>query len=597
MSYGHTRRGAFGRWVREEQRQGTTRVLVDGLTPEDQTRLFRLGRELRLMNQMLSYDLDTLSIVDDGPAAAWTTLEGDHISFNKKQMPMPNSKYDLAVWLGTNAHELGHVLFTPRKSSLLMRRVKQAEEVLMPGLHRVWNVVEDQRQERLLIARFAPWRAYLIAALGKHLKFDTPTAWILFAGRTWMPVKARQVAYDRSVAHWGQAVTDQLGELIGQFQVLPDPGEYDADAAFRIIERIYELVGAPADTGGCAGGEITDGEADVSEPSEDAPEPAKGNRPCEEGDKAEGDAESDEDSEGGSGAGKESSGKKHDDPLTNDEIKKLLEEAVKEAIENDKELDHVSDALDTPRGGQEVEGGMPIGRMVDATDRARYMWHEVGDALLDLKDRSEPAWIKRVDSGRLNVGRLAQGCDPEELFDRYEPGQMDASDLELCLLVDVSGSMGAYCLKLGEAIWAMRRAVDDLEGTMTVISYEGGMQHQIICRPGERPDERMFVPQALGGTEPTSAIEEAWKVLSESEARNVLLVVLTDGHWYTRRGDQIIASMNNRGVTTVMARLGARGDLEHGELHGCHYGTGVNDPQALAMLFRRIAVERIASWM
>jgi uncharacterized sporulation protein YeaH/YhbH (DUF444 family) len=318
------------------------------------------------------------------------------------------------------------------------------------------------------------------------------------------------------------------------------------------------------------------------------------------GDGAEGDGDQPGDGEG-QGAGGEHSGSKHDDPLTEDDIKKMLEDAVKDMINNDAEtkddLDAVSDALDQPRGQTEAEGGMPVGRTLTATERAQRLWHEVGDALLDLKDRSEPAWIKRVDSGRLNVGRLAQGCDPDELFDRYEPGQMDASELEMVLLVDVSGSMGRYTMALGEAIWAMRHAVDDLDGRMTVLAYEGGVSHQVLCQPGERPDDRMFVPQAMGGTEPTSAIKEAWNVLAESEARNQLMVILTDGAWYTRQGDVVISAMRQRGITTVMAMLGAGNGPLTGGLHGCEYGSGVADPSELARLFRRIAMERIGSWL
>ena len=581
-------------WV--DQRHGTTKVFVDNCTPEEQVRLFRLGREIRLTDQILSDDLATVTIVEDGPAAAWTSLEGDHITFSMAHMPMPKGRKELAIWLGTNAHELGHVLFTPRRNSLLMRRLKDAEEVLYPGIRRVWNVLEDQREERLLIGRFSPWKGYLIAGLTHHLtRHLNHNSWFLFCGRTWMPDEVRARSRAAFATYWGVSVADQITTLVSRFQKLPDPGEYDAQEAFEIVGRIYDLIGSP-EGGDCGGGDIRDGEPCTDGEDDDAPPTGdEAGEPCTDGEKGDGTDE-------GTGAGKEHSGSKHDDALDEDAIRKLLEEAVKDIVEHDeetaKDLDNVEDALDQARNGGEVEGGTPVGRMIGVTDRARFLWHDVGDALLDLKEKSEPAWIKRVDNGRLNVGRYVTGCDDDELFDRYEPGQMDASDLEVCLLVDVSGSMGQHIMQLGESVWAMRRAVEDLDGRITVLSYEGGHNHQVLCRPGDRCDDRMFVPQALGGTEPTSAIKQGWTALSDSEARNKLLIILTDGHWWSTVGDTIINSMNKREIVTVMAVLG-RGskDLDKAGLHGCQYGAGVRDPFALARLFRRIAAERIASWM
>ena len=50
--------------------------------------------------------------------------------------------------------------------------------------------------------------------------------------------------------------------------------------------------------------------------------------------------------------------------------------------------------------------------------------------------------MRRTPSGRLNVHRvLDPRSDPDAWFDRYEPGQLETTELELVLLVDISGSM------------------------------------------------------------------------------------------------------------------------------------------------------------
>jgi hypothetical protein len=133
----------------------------------------------------------------------------------------------------------------------------------------------------------------------------------------------------------------------------------------------------------------------------------------------------------------------------------------------------------------------------------------------------------------------------------------------------------------------------------------------------------MFIPAALGGTEPTSALREAWEVLGNSQARNRMLVILTDGQWWGFQADRLIRAMSESGVITVMALLGggteyARGpdgmilrnadgsvtrlpagarELTEYERHGCKYGAMIDEPLELARLFRRTAESRIREWM
>jgi hypothetical protein len=583
-----------------QQRQGASHVEVPKakLRPAQMIRLHRLARELRLTDQILSTDLDSVSIIDNGPAPAWTSLDGDHVSFALEKMPMPVSRVDLAVWLGTNAHELGHVLFSPRRHSILMRRVIDASQGHMPAIARLHNIVEDQRQERLVLARFAPWRAYLTAALGHHLVADDDSAWLLLAGRTWLPDATRSEARARFAKVYGRPSADEVVTIIGEYQRLTDPGSTESDEAWDLLIRLHDLFDVNVPQPGYPCQPTDGGEPETSEPGDDAPETA------DEADPGEGDGQGDGEGAGES-AGRGAGGKAddEDDPKAGQtRARRQLTEAAAEQIATDDEaaedLDSILEALRSGRSGAGVDGQDPIGRFEPATDEARRLHHEVGDALLDLKDASEPGWLKRVDSGRLSVRRLVDpACDPDQLFDRYEPGQMDASELELVLLLDVSSSMYSQLHRLAEAAWAIRHAVDDLEGTATVITWDDG-PHRVLAAPGVRPDDRMFVPGPGGGTDPATALAEAYRLLADSRARNRLAVILTDGDWYVPAHEvspahQVIRAMNEAGVVTVCALLGIHAGTQ---LHHCRHGGRINDPMDLARLFQKVAAAQIGAW-
>lgn len=622
-----------------ELRRGVTVVELPEVSPQEALRVHRLARELRLTDQILSVDLDTVRVVPTGPAPAWTNLDGDAVSFAYNRMPKPRSLVDIAVWLGTNAHELGHVLFSPRSGSTLMYRVLESDRTFLSGIAMIHNIVEDQRQERLILARFAPWRAYLTAALGHHLVADDDSAWLLMCGRTWLPDDVRATAKQRFVATHGQADTDRVTRLVGEYQRLMDPGETEVEEAWSILQELHRLFedSMPTNIPQCA--VMSAGEPDVDgEPGQSVPmtadeadaQPGDGDADDDAGDgdgEGDGDSTSDDECRGkggggdgdddskqepeqssdqsGKGAGSGESKLDPTKPVTLPDLKRALKSAAQDTIQRDDDakddLESIADALDHGKPGELADGDERVGAYRDVPDSARLLHREVSDALLDLKDEAEPGWNKRTDSGRLSVRRLLNpNAQPDELFDRYEPGMMDASELEVMLLLDVSGSMGSSVGALAEATWAIRHAVDDLEGRITVLTYESG-PHRVFAQPDTRPDDRMFVPVAMGGTMPGSAIREAYRVLDGSDARNRLFVILTDGDWFgDLTNDELIQTMSKSGITTVCALLDAHGHISRGlsqpNYHRAEYGAVIDDPLELARLFRRVAADRISSW-
>jgi hypothetical protein len=138
-------------------------------------------------------------------------------------------------------------------------------------------------------------------------------------------------------------------------------------------------------------------------------------------------------------------------------------------------------------------------------------------------------------------------------------------------------------------------AVDDLEGRITVLTYD--TTHYVLARPGERPDDRMVVPDDMGGTNPESALSEAWLIIGNSEARNRIVVVMTDGAWSgNERNEQLIGAMRNAGVATVMAFLPPKyeglGPREV-PMHGCEFGGRIASLDDLPRLFQHVALAQM----
>jgi hypothetical protein len=610
----------------DSQKSGTTQVelSLDIYSPADLLKIERLSREIRMVLELLSnFDVDTVSVVQNGPAPAWTTLDGDHVSFSMKHMPLPDSPVNVAVWLGTNAHELGHVLFSPRSESPLMQRIEAAEQTFMRGLSQLCNIVEDQRQERLLLARFAPWTAYLSAALGHHLVADSESAWLLMCGRTWLPMSERVKARAIFLTRRPQPVADKVLQLVSDYQRLLDPGDTESDEAFAILEELHNIFAdaMPNLPTVCTVMSEGAGQPETGTPGpglppagDETPTPGEG-----EGQPGDDDAKGDDNGEGstsgksgtdesepkdeatsgpsGDGAGSQPGTPQ---PFSQRDARKQLKDAAEKQIGDDpataKDLADILDVLKNGRaGGAGVEGIESAGERKPVSDNARRLHREVADALVDLKDANEPGWERRTNSGRLDVLRvLNPQSDPDAWFDRYEPGRLDTTDLEVALLVDVSGSMSREMHRLGEAIWAVRMTVDDLDGECTVITWDSG-PHRVLATPGVRPEpDRMFVPEALGGTNPESALHEAFRLLASSRRAHRMMVVLTDGDWADHKGqcNRLIEAMRMEGIVTVLAFL-PTGDGAAIKSHRCEFAESVDDPHGLARLFRRVALQRM----
>ena len=656
------------------KRTGTNPVNISkAVMPSELLRYQRMGRELRVMDQLLSPDIDSVSIIESGPAPAWTSADGADITIAVSTMPPLHTRRQIAVWLGTNAHELFHNLFTPRVDSRLMRRVAAAQRSTDPGIHRSWNVLEDQRIERLGLTRFASWRGYLIAALAHHIPVQHPNAWMLVAGRTWLSRESRMIARAAFVATNGEADTKRCAELIGAYQRLSDPGDADADEAWEILFEFHGLFGTQVPPRGSCGtaGQTNEGEPeevsddDVSFPTadeadaeddgesddddgadgegddwsdtdddgdeaggdgegDDESDDGDGDDEAEDGDDAsdggngsDGDGDADDDGDAGDGESDDDDGDDADDgdddgdgagdgekgdgdpgdgmsaPDGERDITESLADDIDDALGDDETAADLDRVVDNLAHGTSGPGNLPrtSGVWEEADDEARLLARDVTAVLSQIRDDCEASWIRRTDTGRFSVDRWATDpdWDADNVFDLFDPGAMDASSLDLVLVLDVSSSMSRQNRKLSQATWAIRRAVDRVEGTVTCIGF--GDDASLMFHADQRPDGRMFIPYLEGSTDATNALREAYRIVADSQATNRIILVLTDGQWW--RADiagQALVAAGSEGAITCVVGLGPEGKKVVGPgFAGAQHTAGIDEASELVPVFKALA--------
>ena len=171
--------------------------------------------------------------------------DGETIHFNgPKVIDMLNTKDALAAVLrlkGLNYHELSHVLFTPRQSEELPRRViERAKYDNDPTWWYAMNALQDQRIETWFTASYRPSRRYYEATVLQWILTDgNAEAGVLLHGRKYLSPKIRVRAekvfrkkypgdlYDRFCAVIDQYLTVVLPKdsvralsLVGKYRTL-----------------------------------------------------------------------------------------------------------------------------------------------------------------------------------------------------------------------------------------------------------------------------------------------------------------------------------------------------------------------------------------
>jgi uncharacterized sporulation protein YeaH/YhbH (DUF444 family) len=206
-----------------------------------------------------------------------------------------------------------------------------------------------------------------------------------------------------------------------------------------------------------------------------------------------------------------------------------------------------------------------------------------------LKEEADPQWSRNRRRGVLDA-RVASNpkSDPREVFREWEDGQDDIADLEVVILMDISSSMNSgmgqmygipagraerRCYVASKALWILRTALDKLDASTTVLGFNGyGVR---IYDRDERTGRTAFKSVSVsGGTHPDEALRAAKNVLDSSKRAHKVLIILSDGQWYSSDGDDMTEQLSKDGVTTALFGIGYD---PAGDLHGTNHAAEVMD--------------------
>lgn len=279
---------------------------------------------------------------------------------------------------------------------------------------------------------------------------------------------------------------------------------------------------------------------------------------------AEGDVQQDAE---GEGAGR--SGASSETGLDRESIEQVLENAVDDAY--DKVSHEVEDLVrringdDTLRGNNAKEPIKASSHDVDVPAEAGLLARRFAVELERISADNDPAWHRGVESGRLNPLRFKRGDEIDTVFDRWEEGRADATDIECVIMLDTSGSMldQARLANSQVAAWAMKRGLDKIAASTTVLTFASEGVTRVLYSSKEKATTKMRSTYAGGGTYANDAIIYATRVLAESDRAIKILIAVTDGEWGWDGSKDIeevhglIRRLNKGGVVTALARISA----------------------------------------
>jgi uncharacterized protein YegL len=266
--------------------------------------------------------------------------------------------------------------------------------------------------------------------------------------------------------------------------------------------------------------------------------------------------DSDSDSDTPSDSPSKSVGNAEGKTGTNTQVTDTLNDILSNAIENiSKEINSIAKQL-----GVDSE---LIGGNAKLPDRASFNEIRVPDELLNLargfgielerlRADFDPSWINGERSGKLNSERFLLGAELDTVFDSWEEGREDVTEIEAVILLDRSGSMtGANADNAYKSMWAIKKALERVDARTTVMTFDSSSD--LLYDADEKAGTTIRDAGASGGTNPEHAILVSKKILAESEKPIKILFMITDGSWNTDEGEKAIAEMRDAGVLTCQA--------------------------------------------
>jgi len=550
-------------WYRQER---------DEEAQERSVRLNALCRVYEQADRVLSGDPVTINVVQGGPAPAWS--DGQSITFNADEI----KEIDLETLTqvnGLNYHELAHHLYTPRRGTTFMKWV--VENDLMQAA----NMLEDQRIETLLVARYPSIAPYLTATISRWLSTTPEEAagnYLLVRGRRYLPIEIRQAFRDMFAK---PELVPVIADIVDQYRLLAFPRDYAKGQ--ELIKRFNDEVlgnldmpNMPQGPNGCTNRDpVTKGRPEPGKAQEKDAKRAGGMGKAEstsvapksnptqtttQPQSAQEALDIREQNQQSNLPPSMTPGQGHVDSLGGipQSVKDMLEDTIQTVLERKDVQQDIKTKQKVIVGGDGKHDDAIKKGKFDKTivpDESMVLYRKFARELQRLRDECEPMWHREEASGKLNVQRAIRGCEVDEAFDRWDEGN-DGADVEAVIMVDRSGSMsgGGNDRDASIACWTIKRALEQIGAPVTVYAFDD--QAELAYGRTELADKSRYkFIYGNGGTNPYSTLLAAEQLLMSSRKKNKMLFIITDGAFDANKNDEIIERIAKRGVLTAMTLI------------------------------------------
>lgn len=500
-------------------------------------------------------DFIPVSVDSEGAVPSPAYNDGRSILFNASLLENIDDSTITSLH-GFNYHEVAHILYSPRRGSELGKWIRDN------SMRRPYNILEDSRIERLLIAKYPSTRLYLEACITDYLLKGDPKEWKnyfhLITGRKYIDLEVRQAICDRFINAYSEDMARDIADIVHTYRTLVFPDDYDK--AIELITRFSKYTGTDDEPEGMIPTNKHDHDTrDVGDKGRPKGKNEQTNLQKRANQMEQGSGDEDMDNRGSE---------------TNEAE---LEDKTTETTEADRQLrDKINERHDKIINNPQVKGGTnEIRTAIEANSSqgstvkmCNYQDKSVSNEYLDIADRfahtlerlrieNDPMWQLEQPQGRLNVARTihADINDIDRLFDRWHIGN-DNRDIEAVILLDNSGSMSYRMAQALQATWTIKKAIETIDGRVTV--YRFNHDGRLLYSANDKANSNTFrYIGSTGSTNPYSVLLESERILQASDRGIKLLFTVSDGGWDNSvRNDEIMARIGNiEGAITVSVLL------------------------------------------
>ena len=602
---------------------------------KQQQRLERLVQVFSRVNSVLALrPIKVQAVQSSHSSPAWSTATS--VFFNSNVIGNVTTPDNIIELKGLDFHELAHILYTPRSGSAVLQEVQQRD------LQWAFNALEDQRIEMLLCGRYPSIVLWLTAVVSRYFVKNPQTfvtSYPLLRGRRYLPIELRA---ESRKSFTSPEIVDELSSIIDEYTDLTFGYDTDTDHVVSLIQRYNDLLRQveqkqkptcplfpkpfghgdreveliPTDnTSRPLSPKKQKNDKDKSEQvnkGDDSTEKPSSPTPSDSDDRGGCGFDDDSDDKGGCGFGDDSDDSDSgDDSQTNngtksdtetsstagsesspqEVIEDLLQKLYDEAISHKNIATEIEDLLrqinDKPSLQNISTSNLEKQKYQDdvVDSQTVSISRSFGRELERMKSNADPSWDKRLSAGKLNSLRAMRGDDRHTVYDQWNSGRAEATDIECVVLLDISGSMaGGNIRKAYQAMWAIKRSLDKIDASTTVITFN--TEAQSLYQSTEKAGTTIRNAGCAGGTDPLTAIQSANNIFVSSQRNNKILIVITDGDWFApTESEKIIEKMKRSGILTSLAYIGYSESVDS---HKCEIATAIETAGGLVQLARNI---------